>query len=229
MKRPPSLSTAYMDCDGWLCAREALEGSLPADPALLAEELSSLRTTLALARSSDDPGDVFHRFEDVTWVDPVEGDDWLRWGSWVQERMTEAIADPGTLLPEVADWFGREWRLGEDVPPLVVPPLDDAPRRWPHAADGFAEFFGPHLPSVDPQHQQMRMLTHRTAQWRAALADECDDLLTLDDEVLRATVVALGSSLVPEAPRLRRWLAWMAWRIRTFAWDRRWPGPAGRG
>ena len=65
------------------------------------------------------------------------------------------------------------------------------------------------------------MLTHRTAEWRAALAEECEDLLTLDDEVLRATVVALGSSLVPEAPRLRRWLEWMAWRIRTFAWDRR--------
>ena len=227
MRGPSSLSLAYMDCDGWLCAREALEGSLQPDPVLLAEESSSLRTTLALARDSDDPGGVVHRLEDVTWGDPVEGDDWLRWGSWVQERMAEALADPGTLLPEVADWFGRAWRLGEDVPPLVGSPVDDATRRWPHAADGFTEFFGPHLPDVDPQFQQIRMLTHHTADWRFALAEECEELLTLDDEVLRATVVALGSSLVPEAPRLRRWLAWMAWRIRAFTWDRRWPGPGG--
>lgn len=221
MWRGTAISTAYSDIDGWLCPREAFEACLWDDPVWLQEDLDSWRSTLELAAASDDPAHVIRRHGHINLRDPVEGNDWLTWGKWVEQRYVEALEHPGTLHPELRGVCDEGWRLDDPrVPALAAPAVEDAATRWPAAAHGFSRFFGPDTdPQMDASWAQDVMLRSGDEVWRTDLARECGELLLLDDETLRTTVVGLGSVLVPPAFRLRLWLQWMAWRIRTFDWS----------
>lgn len=220
MWRGTAISTPFSDIEGWLSHREAFEACLWNDPVWLQEDLDEWRTTLALAETSDDPAHVFQRHGDINERHCIEGNDWLVWGRWVEQRYVEALERPETVRDELAGIGDEPWRLGDPtVPTPLAPPAENAPTRWPTATDGFSRFYGPHThPEMDPRYAQSLMFRSRDEVWRTRLALECEDLLLLEDETLRATVIALGSVVASPAFRLRLWLEWMAWSIRTFDW-----------
>lgn len=221
MSRGTCVEGAYLVADGWLCQREALEVNLLGLRHWLAEDLASWRSTVALAEASEDPGKVFSSHGGINLQLPPEGNDWLVWGRWVERRLAEVLEHPDSRHPELDSADSLPMRLGDPgLPPLSADPVPDAVRRWPTAANGFTEFFGQRMiESVDVGWDQTRMLTSRSLEWRTSLAGECDELLRLEDDTLRATVFALGSVVVPATFRLRLWLTWMAWRIREFDWS----------
>jgi len=88
--------------------------------------------------------------------------------------------------------------------------------RWPALASALGGWFGDD-PRLFPGRRQRDLLFDESPAFLDRVADEGDELLTLDDAGLHAAVVALGCFVEP--PHLRLWLTWMFWRIRTFDWS----------
>lgn len=112
------LSRAYAEgtLEYWLCPREALEALLAARPEEAARELTTVLTTIDDVDSSTelDPSDAARQIRrrlDVNFSEPLEGNDWRAWFGWVEGRLAEVAADPGTVHPEVDQPVYYPWRL----------------------------------------------------------------------------------------------------------------------
>ncbi|NAZ76501.1 hypothetical protein GTQ99_13910 [Kineococcus sp. T13] len=291
---------AFSEVGDELCPREALERGIEeaAHRGVLERERDRWREVLAAAEAADDYADVLFRLGHVNRQAPPDGTSWRQWARWVDERMTEAVDDPATVvhdLDEDTGWWrsggslhvppeqawallrerglrapvtgpGRRAHLAGDVGRVVgevalldphgverarVPtsrvevvleraapgaagwalvgaapaaPEEDARAaglraRWPVLASALGGWFSAAaLQRVHPASAHHRMMTAEDAGFRARLAAEIGELLTLGGTELTAAVLAVGCSIEPAPAHLRRWLGWMAWRATYFDW-----------
>lgn len=94
-------------------------------------------------------------------------------------------------------------------------PLDEVPRSaLPDLPHLFGAYFGdvpePRWPA------QVNFQVSTSDPGRSRIRAQLDDLLTCDDDTLRAALIALGSHVVPDAHRY--WVELLRWRMDAYPW-----------
>ncbi|WP_328295040.1 hypothetical protein OG218_20375 [Kineococcus sp. NBC_00420] len=106
---PYPLKSAFIGLTGSsLCLRHPLERALGGRGVDFADQLDWWRSIVALGHREDFVT-VMQDVAGVLFVDPPEGNSWVRWANWVDERLTELVDDPTTVAD--VPRYAENWQI----------------------------------------------------------------------------------------------------------------------